>query len=295
VQAERAERQERTATIVVALAERHRRLAEAILYHNGKVQLGITDEVQLGEAYKVDRAAVESRRVADHGTILAGQPITEKQTEPVLVYDVLQAAGQEVHGDLVDDSLQRVRLRVQLPAIPESDVETRRVELEHEEIRGIKIKGPVAMDVVHIVSVLIENGLGYSPATEVVEVTAGLVARGLLITVVDHGVGMHPKAMDRWNDWLRDRGTDILSVDTGRLGLAVVARLAALHEIDVRLTPTPGHGLTAGVVLPYAAVTGLYREQVAGHRQPRPGSRPQPHLGTPPPGITSTASRPGGR
>src|SRR4029453_13651745 len=35
-----------------------------------------------------------------------------------------------------------------------------------------------------------------------------------------------------------------------RLGLHVVARLAARHGIEVSLTPTPGCGVTAAVVLP---------------------------------------------
>jgi hypothetical protein len=70
-----------------------------------------------------------------------------------------------------------------------------------------------------------------------------------VLTVEDWGVGMRPEDMAAANELLATPRDVDLSVSQ-RLGLHVVARLAQRHGIDVSLTPTPGCGVTAAIVLP---------------------------------------------
>jgi hypothetical protein len=57
-----------------------------------------------------------------------------------------------------------------------------------------------------------------------------------------------------------------------RLGLHVVARLAQRHGIEASLTPTPGNGVTAAVVLP----ASLFSEPDATRDEPSPGEAEVP-------------------
>jgi hypothetical protein len=104
-----------------------------------------------------------------------------------------------------------------------------------------------------------------------------------LIGVADHGVGMNTDDLTSWNEWLRYRGADILSVRTGQLGLAVVAGLAAAHNIDVTLTHSPGRGITAVVVVPTLALSGQHRRQSEDRRRRGLAPWQRPSLGAPPP------------
>ena len=70
-----------------------------------------------------------------------------------------------------------------------------------------------------------------------------------MLTVEDWGVGMRAEDLTEANDLLKAPRDVDLSVSQ-RLGLHVVARLAQRHGIEVALTPTPGCGVTAAVVLP---------------------------------------------
>jgi hypothetical protein len=70
-----------------------------------------------------------------------------------------------------------------------------------------------------------------------------------VLTVEDWGVGMRAEDMAAANEVLAAPQEVDLSVSQ-RLGLHVVARLAQRHGIEASLTPTPGNGVTAAVVLP---------------------------------------------
>jgi Histidine kinase-, DNA gyrase B-, and HSP90-like ATPase len=102
------------------------------------------------------------------------------------------------------------------------------------------------------VAELVENAVHFSPpeASVVIRTRPFLQTPGAhVLTVEDWGVGMRPRDMDAANDLLATPHEVDLSVSQ-RLGLHVVARLAKRHGIEVSLTPTPGCGVTAAVVLP---------------------------------------------
>jgi hypothetical protein len=107
-------------------------------------------------------------------------------------------------------------------------------------------------DLTHLVAELVENAVHFSPpeASVVIRTRPFLQTPGAhVLTVEDWGVGMRPRDMDAANDLLATPHEVDLSVSQ-RLGLHVVARLAKRHGIEVSLTPTPGGGVTAAVVLP---------------------------------------------
>ena len=99
---------------------------------------------------------------------------------------------------------------------------------------------------------LTENSVRFSPPEASVTIRTRpylRVSGAAVLTVEDWGVGMRPEDMAAANALLTHPRDVDLSVSQ-RLGLHVVARLAARHDIQASLTPTPGTGVTAVVVLP---------------------------------------------
>jgi hypothetical protein len=72
---------------------------------------------------------------------------------------------------------------------------------------------------------------------------------GLTVTVYDEGIGMPADKLAEANQRLA-RPSALTSKLVGTMGLLVVARLAQRHQIQIRLTSTPGGGTAAAVVLP---------------------------------------------
>ena len=77
---------------------------------------------------------------------------------------------------------------------------------------------------------------------------------GALLDITDQGVGMDAEEMAHAN-WRLDNPPVVDVAVSRRMGLFVVARLAARHGIRVRLRPGPTGGLTALVWLPDETVT----------------------------------------
>jgi hypothetical protein len=116
----------------------------------------------------------------------------------------------------------------------------------------LAVFGNAVADLTHLVAELVENAVHFSPpeASVVIRTRPFLQTPGAhVLTVEDWGVGMPVDQLNAANDLLTAPGDVDLSVSQ-RLGLHVVARLAQRHGIEVSLTPTPGCGVTAAVVLP---------------------------------------------
>ena len=82
----------------------------------------------------------------------------------------------------------------------------------------------------------------------------------MLLDITDQGVGMGAEEMAHAN-WRLDNPPVVDVAVSRRMGLFVVARLAARHGIRVRLRPAPAGGLTALVWLPDEVVS---HEAIAG-------------------------------
>jgi hypothetical protein len=157
---------------------------------------------------------------------LSGAPPGRGWRQPVPVIDVLRGAIGEI------EDYARVEM----------------VSDAHDFVAG----GAVA-DLTHLLAELIENAAAYSPPHTRVRVSAGRVAAGLVVEIEDRGLGIPPATLTALNDRLANPPEFNLA-DTDQLGLFVVSRLAARHQIKVSLRGSPYGGTTAIVLMPQRIV-----------------------------------------
>ncbi len=120
---------------------------------------------------------------------------------------------------------------------------------------GIAVRGQAVNDVVHLLAELVENATSFSAADTPVNVAGHLLnSGGVLLDITDQGVGMGAEEMAHAN-WRLDNPPVVDVAVSRRMGLFVVARLAARHGIRVRLRPASLGGLTALVWLPDEVIT----------------------------------------
>ena len=154
--------------------------------------------------------------------------LSRRWNQPVALVDVLRAAVSEI------EQYERVSMNVQ---------------------PGISVRGQAVNDVVHLVAELVENATSFSSAETPVTVSGHLLnSGGVLLDISDQGVGMGAEEMAHAN-WRLDNPPVVDVAVSRRMGLFVVARLAARHGIRVRLRPATTGGLTALVWLPDETVT----------------------------------------
>ncbi|MET8699431.1 ATP-binding protein [Kitasatospora sp. NPDC004723] len=211
----------------------------------------------LRELFAVDHLATRMRRNAENLVILGGALPARRWRNAVPMVNVLRSAVSETEN----------YSRVVVQGVPRTS-----------------LGGQAVADVIHLVAELIENGTTFSPPYTQVQVSAQEVPKGLVVEVEDRGLGMVEEEYQRLNDYLANPPElDVSALgDDLRLGLFVVARLAARHDVQVTLRPSPYGGTRAVVLVPAAllhqaeapsAVTGL----PAGARvtrSPAPDLRP---------------------
>ncbi|MFC7744886.1 sensor histidine kinase [Nocardiopsis composta] len=114
------------------------------------------------------------------------------------------------------------------------------------------LRGAAVADVVHLLAELVENAAQFSPAGTPVDVHCGAVSGGLSVDVEDRGLGMTAEGHAEAERTLAEAPEfDVMALlDEPRLGLFVVARLAARHGIAVRLSPSPYGGTRATALIP---------------------------------------------
>ncbi|MFA1541759.1 sensor histidine kinase [Actinomadura monticuli] len=181
---------------------------------------------ELDDLFRLDHLTTRMRRHAEGLVILSGSPTVRAWDRPVAAEDVVRAAIAEVEDY---------------------------TRIEVTGASSAAVTGDVVADVIHLLAELIENATAYSPPTTEVTVKVETVANGLAVEVVDRGIGLHPDELDELNRRLAS-AVEFDLVDTERLGLFVVARLAARHDIKVSLQPSAYGGTTAIVLVPHALV-----------------------------------------
>ena len=214
-----------TSDLLVNLARRN----QSLLYR----QLGLINQLEdqeedpdaLADLFRLDHLATRIRRNAESLLVLSGEEPPRTWGRPVALVDVVRAAIAET------EDLDRVVFAVD---------------------ERLAIFGNAVADLTHLVAELVENAVHFSPpeANVILRTRPYLqIAGAHVLTVEDWGVGMRAEDMAAANDLLATPVDVDLSVSQ-RLGLHVVARLAQRHGIEVSLTPTPGCGVTAAIVLP---------------------------------------------
>jgi signal transduction histidine kinase len=218
-------RRQFTSDLLVNLARRNQGMLYRQLDIINQLEESERDPDALAELFKLDHLATRIRRNAESLLVLSGEQPTRTWSEPVPLRDVLRAAVAET------EDLERVVIAVD----------------EH-----LAVSGHTVTDLTHLVAELAENAVRYSPPDTSVTIRTRpdrTTPGGQVLTVEDWGVGMPPDDLAAANELLSEPPEVDLSVSQ-RLGFHVVARLAARHDIRVSLTPTPGSGVTAVVVLP---------------------------------------------
>jgi signal transduction histidine kinase len=207
----------------VNLSRRSQSLVERQIRLIDDLEQGEQDAERLGSLFQMDHLATRMRRNSENLLVLAGHESSRRWNQPVPLVDVLRAAISEI------EQYERVTLNVQ---------------------PGIAVRGPAVNDVVHLIAELAENATSFSSADTPVSVSGHLLSSGgVLLDITDEGVGMGAEEMAHAN-WRLDNPPVVDVAVSRRMGLFVVARLAARHGVRVRLRPASGTGLTALVWLP---------------------------------------------
>ncbi|MDQ2677677.1 MAG: ATP-binding protein [Actinomycetota bacterium] len=204
-----------------------------------------TDPAFLEHLFKLDHLASRMRRNAESLLILAGSETPRRRRAPAPVAEVVRAAMSEV------EDFERVRIG---------------------HLREATLSGPVVIDLIHLLSELIENALNFSPPDSTVEIDGRSLGQGgYQLAIIDHGVGMSDVELLAANQ--RISGLDELEgMPTRYLGQYVVAKLASKTGTHVRLQPSSGgRGVTAIVTLPVSAVIGSADRSAVS--SPMPGSK----------------------
>jgi signal transduction histidine kinase len=212
----------------VNLSRRSQSLVERQIRLIDDLEQGEQDPDRLSSLFQMDHLATRMRRNSENLLVLAGHDASRRWNQPVALVDVLRAAVSEI------ESYERVTLNVQ---------------------PGIAVRGHAVNDVVHLLAELAENATSFSSADTPVVVAGHLLSSGgVLLDITDQGVGMGAEEMAHAN-WRLDNPPVVDVAVSRRMGLFVVARLAARHGIRVRLRPAPAGGLTALVWLPDEVVS----------------------------------------
>jgi signal transduction histidine kinase len=238
----------------VNLSRRSQSLVERQIRLIDDLEQGEQDPERLSSLFQMDHLATRMRRNSENLLVLAGHEESRRWNEPVALVDVLRAALSEI------EQYERVSVNVQ---------------------PGIAVRGQAVSDVVHLTAELVENATSFSPAETPVTIAGHLLSSGgALLEITDHGVGMEAEEMAHAN-WRLDNPPVVDVAVSRRMGLFVVARLAARHGIRVRLRPAVSRGLVALVWLPDEAIT---------HRGP--GTAADPGGSEPATALTDVAARP---
>lgn len=187
------------------------------------------DPEQLEILFRLDQLATRQRRNAENLLILGGEQPGRRWRTPVDLTQLVRAAAAETED----------YARVRITRLPD-----------------VAVVGVVVADLIHLVAELVDNATAFSPPETTVQITGGVVGRGVAIEVSDQGLGIPADQLSVINDTLcaaPDFSVASLSIDS-RLGLFVVARLAAANGITVRLTESDYGGIRAIVIVPTSLI-----------------------------------------
>src|SRR5215469_11059749 len=212
----------------VNLSRRSQSLVERQIRLIDDLEQGEQDPERLSSLFQMDHLATRMRRNSENLLVLAGHEEARRWNQPVALVDVLRAALSEI------EQYERVSLNVQ---------------------PGIAVRGQAVSDVVHLTAELVENATSFSGAQTPVTIAGHLLSSGgALLEISDQGVGMGAEEMAHAN-WRLDNPPVVDVAVSRRMGLFVVARLAARHGIRVRLRAAGSGGLIALVWLPDEVVS----------------------------------------
>ncbi|MFF8012187.1 nitrate- and nitrite sensing domain-containing protein [Streptomyces sp. NPDC007929] len=221
---ERAELASGISGVFVNLARRSQILVHRQLALLDSMERRSDDPNELSDLFRLDHLTTRMRRHAESLIILSGAAPGRAWRMPVSLTNVVRAAVSEVED----------YARVEVRQLPEAAV-----------------VGAAVADLTHLLAELIENAAQFSPPHTRVRVTGEPVGNGYAVEVEDRGLGMGKETLAEANRRIaQSEALDLF--DSDRLGLFVVSRLAARHDVKVHLRTSPYGGTTAVVLLPTA-------------------------------------------
>lgn len=207
------------------IARRTQLLIGMQLKRLGEMQRRHEDPEVLEGLFDLDHLAARLRRYEENLVILGSGTPQRRWRRPVLLLDIMRSAQGEVQ-----------------------DYRRIRIDTDGETWLSERAVGPM----VHLLAELMENAVSFSRPPTPVEVTASQVGRGVAIEIEDRGMGMDPEQYAEANELMAaPPRMDVMSrADDARLGLYVVARLAANLGLQVELRPSSFGGTRVVVLVP---------------------------------------------
>ncbi|MEV7282476.1 nitrate- and nitrite sensing domain-containing protein [Streptomyces sp. NPDC093111] len=225
---ERAELASGISGVFVNLARRSQVLVHRQLNLLDTMERRADDPNELGDLFRLDHLTTRMRRHAESLIILSGAAPGRAWRVPVPLTNVVRAAVSEIED----------YARVEVSRLPETAI----------------VGGAVA-DLTHLLAELIENAAQFSPPHTRVRISGEPVGNGYALEIEDRGLGMGKDSLADANARIaQSEALDLF--DSDRLGLFVVSRLSARHEIGVHLRTSPYGGTTAVVLLPTDVLQG---------------------------------------
>ncbi|WP_257015360.1 ATP-binding protein [Rhodococcus sp. ACS1] len=202
------------------LARRSRSLIDLQLELIEQLEFEERDPKRLDNLFRLDHLATRMRRNGDNLLVLAGSNNRRNRPAPILLGDAVRASISEVEH----------YQRVQVGAVP-----------------PVALTGMAGRDLVHALAELLDNSLHFSPPDSAVTVIcARTIDGGVVIEIVDRGIGMSSTDLHELNDRLA--ATPEVTPDTARhMGLFVVSELSNRHNITIALRPTLDRPRNAGI------------------------------------------------
>ncbi|MHC5705508.1 sensor histidine kinase [Streptomyces tirandamycinicus] len=243
---ERAELSRGISGVFVNLARRSQVLVHRQLTLLDGMERRAEDPGELGDLFRLDHLTTRMRRHAESLIILSGAAPGRAWRMPVPLTNVVRAAVSEIED----------YARVEVRQLPEAAV-----------------VGAAVADLTHLLAELVENAAQFSPPHTKVRVSGEPVGNGYALEIEDRGLGMGKEALADANRRIEEsEALDLF--DSDRLGLFVVSRLSARHDIRVELRTSPYGGTTAVVLIPTAL---LQSAQPAGAAPPAAASHGAEH------------------
>src|SRR3954471_8239772 len=227
------------AEICASVALRDLNLLDQLLARLEELEAGEEDHHRLAELYQLDHLATRLRRNAENLRVLAGQETADDAARATSLLDVMRAAMSSI------DHYARITIG---------------------RVVNLGVVGFAAEDLGRVLAELFDNAANQSSPSSPVNVSAHLTEQGsVLVRIEDEGIGIPADRVDGLNARLA-AGGELDDAAARHRGLAVVPRLAARHDVTVRLDRRSPHGTVATVLLPTGILTELAEHAWSGTR-----------------------------